>query len=83
MTQSYDYRVCSVQYGRVTFVNGEWLGSAPIGEDTNASLESCPMLWDYLRAAGRDGWELVAATTHQQPQPEAVQDTLYLKRPAW
>jgi hypothetical protein len=81
--QSYDYQVCSVQYGRVTFVNGAWQGSAPIGEDTSASLESCPLVWDYLRAAGRDGWELVATTMQPQAQPDAVQNTLYLKRPSW
>ena len=81
--QSYDYQVCSVQYGRVTFVNGAWQGSAPIGEDTSASLESCPFVWDYLSAAGRDGWELVATTMHPQAQPDAVQNTLYLKRPSW
>lgn len=81
--QSFEYQVCSVQYGRVTFVNGAWQGTAPIGEDTSASLESCPLVWDYLRTAGRDCWELVATTTHPQPQPDAVQDTLYLKRPSW
>ena len=72
-----------MQYGRVTFVNGQWQGTAPIGEDTNASLESCPNVWEYLRAAGRDGWELVGTTTHPQPEAGAVQDTLYLKRPSW
>jgi hypothetical protein len=80
--QSFDYLVCSVQYGRVTFVNGEWQGTAPISEDTSASLGSCPQSWEYLRAAGLDGWELVGTTTHQQSQPDAVQDTLYLKRPS-
>jgi hypothetical protein len=81
--QSYDYQVCSVQYGRVTFVNGAWQGGAPIDADTNASLESCPLVWDYLNAAGRDGWELVGTTATPQPQPDAVQHTLYLKRPSW
>ena len=83
MAQSYDYQVCSVQYGRVTFVNGAWNGRSPMNADTSASLESCPNVWDFLLMAGRDGWELVAAITHPQPQPEAVQDTLYLKRPSW
>lgn len=81
--QGFEYQVCSVQYGRLTFVNGEWQGSAPISEDTNASLDSCPLVWDYLNTAGRDGWELVGTTTHPQLQHDAVQDTLYLKRPAW
>ncbi|MFL6253980.1 MAG: hypothetical protein ACJ74T_03085 [Pyrinomonadaceae bacterium] len=81
--QSFDYQVCSVQYGRVTFVNGVWRGRVPMSEDTSASLESCPNVWDYLQVAGRDGWELVAVVTHAQAQPEAVQDTFYLKRPSW
>jgi hypothetical protein len=83
MAQGYDYQVCSVQYGRVTFVNGAWNGREPLSEDTSAALESCPNVWEYLQTAGRDGWELVAALTHPQPQAEAVQDTLYLKRPSW
>ena len=83
MTQSYDYQVCSVQYGRVTFINGAWNGRAPMTGDTSAALESCPNVWDYLQVAGRDGWELVAVITHPQPQHEAVQDMLYLKLPSW
>lgn len=81
--QSFDYQVCSVQYGRVTFANGVWQGSAPMSADTTASLESCLNVWDYLRDAGRDGWELVSVVTHPQAQPEAVQDMIYLKRPSW
>jgi hypothetical protein len=81
--QRYEYQVCSVQYGRVTFVNGAWHGSVPMGEDTSAALESCPNVWDFLLEAGRDGWELVSAITHPQSQAEAVQDMLYLKRPSW
>ncbi|HEX8119178.1 MAG TPA: hypothetical protein VF521_18010 [Pyrinomonadaceae bacterium] len=81
--QGFEYQVCSVQYGRVTFVNNVWQGGAPIGEDTGAALESCPLVWEYLRAAGLHGWELVGTTSHPQPQPDAVQDTLYLKRPSW
>jgi hypothetical protein len=81
--QSFEYLVCSVQYGRVTFVNGAWRGSAPVSEDTSAALESCPNVWDYLQQAGRDGWELVGTTTSPQSEPGAVQHTLYLKRPSW
>jgi hypothetical protein len=33
---------------------------------------------DYLRLAGDDGWELVAAVTHEQK--DANYDVLYLKR---
>jgi hypothetical protein len=83
MMQSFEYQVCSVQYGRVTFVNGVWRGRVPIGEDTNASLESCPNTWEYLQEAGRDNWELVAVITHPNERPDAAQDMMYLKRPLW
>ena len=83
MSQSYEYQVCNVQYGRVTFVNGAWSGSAPMSEDTGQSLEACPNVWDYLRDAGRDGWELVSVVTHPQELKEAALDVLYLKRPSW
>jgi hypothetical protein len=83
--QNYEYQVCSVQYGRVTFVNGVWRGRVPLSAgDTNVALESCPNTWDYLQEAGRDGWELVAVVTHpNHQQPDAMQDMLYLKRPSW
>jgi hypothetical protein len=83
MAQSYEYQVCNVQYGRVTFVNGTWNGTMPMGSDTSASLESCPNVWDYLQSAGRDGWELVSVITHPQETKEAALDVLYLKRPSW
>ena len=81
--QSFEYQVCSVQYGRVTFVNGVWQGTVPMSADTTASLESCPHVWDYIRDVGRDGWELISVVSHPQAQPEAVQDMVYLKRPSW
>ena len=85
MAQSYEYQVCNAQYGRVTFVNGVWRGRVPLGEgaDTSALLESCPQVWEFLREAGRDGWELVSVVTHPQEKQSDAQDTLYLKRPSW
>jgi hypothetical protein len=82
MPQAYEYLVLSVQYGRVTFVNNDWQGAASAAGETGAAIESCPHVWDYLRAAGRDGWELVAGLSHPQPQHEDVQDVLYLQRPS-
>jgi hypothetical protein len=76
--QRYEYRICSVQYARVTFANGAWQGSVPPTGDQQAALDSCPQVWDYLQEAGRDGWELVAALA-QQPQG-ATMEVLYLKR---
>ena len=81
--QNYEYQVCSVQYGRATFVNGLWRGSVQMSEDTSAALASCPNVWDYLQEAGRDNWELVSVVTHPQERPDAAVDMLYLKRPLW
>ena len=83
--QTYEYRVCNAQYGRVTFVNAAWQGRVPFGEgtDTNTLIESCPNVWEYLQQAGLDGWELVSVITHVREKAADVQDTLYLKRPLW
>ena len=59
MAKSFKYRVCQVQMARVTFVNGHWQGlQIPEDSSTEELYNSCPMVWDYLEAAGRDGWEL-------------------------
>lgn len=80
MAYSVEYRVCTLQLNRVTFVNGEWQGAVdPTIEDPNAALNSCPTAWDYLNQAGRDGWELVAAFD-QPAQEGAHMQTLILKR---
>ena len=73
--QSFEYQVCSVQYGRVTFANGIWQGTTPLGGEN--ALESCPNVWDYLRRAGPDGWELVSVTSGMTPE----QLVAWFKRP--
>ena len=80
MTRSkYEYQVCNVQQARVTFVNGAWQGRVEPNEGSHeAALQSCPATWDYLEAAGYDGWELTAAVAHQTDQ--ASYEVLYLKR---
>ncbi|HEX8178538.1 MAG TPA: hypothetical protein VF525_03240 [Pyrinomonadaceae bacterium] len=80
MAKMYDYRVCQVQQQCVTFTNGEWQGHVPLSEAAGASdpFASCLKVWDYLQRVGPDGWELVAATTHQRP--DASYDMLYLRR---
>ncbi len=75
----FEYQVCNVQYGKVTFVNGGWVGSVdPSQSEQDAALNSCPNVWDYLREAGYDGWELVAVAAQQVDQ--ASYQLLYLKR---
>ncbi len=77
----FSYQVCQQQQNRITFVNGEWTGTIPFGgADADAMLESCPMCWDYLAAAGKGGWELVAVM--QAGSAEARFELLYLKHTA-
>jgi hypothetical protein len=79
MSQQYEYRVCAMQNGRITFVNGEWQGTlSPNTDDPNDALETCPAVWVYLQQAGLEGWELVSALN--QPLPEVQLQTLFLKR---
>lgn len=64
MSKVFKYRVCQTQMARVTFVNGRWQGLQIEHADAEMLYNSCPMVWDYLEAAGRDGWELIVATPH-------------------
>lgn len=78
--QRFEYRVCQLQNSRVTFVNGEWQGSRPMQpQNVNESLQSCSNEWDYLRAAGDDGWELVSVA--QGIGGDTNARILYLRRP--
>ncbi len=79
MARMYDYRVCNVQAGHVTFVNGDWQGHVSLAEAAGASdpFASCPEVWSYLQRVGPDGWELVATVVHTTP--ETSYDVLYLK----
>ena len=61
MNKRFEFRVCQVQSAHVTFVNGEWQGrQAPAADHVDDSLRSCSTEWDFLQAAGDDGWDLVA-----------------------
>jgi hypothetical protein len=78
--KAFEYRVCQAQFSRVTYVNGEWNGHvANTSANAQKALESCPQMWDYLKHAGAEGWELVAVTTRTQEGGQIV-DVLYLRR---
>ena len=84
MAKTFKYRVCQVQMARVTFVNGHWQG-LQVPENSNPAelYNSCPMVWEYLESAGRDGWELVASAAQGSSHaPEGAQTTnlLFLKK---
>lgn len=84
MGKTFKYRVCQVQMARVTFVNGHWQG-LQVPEESNSTelYNSCPMVWDFLDSAGRDGWELVTAaqqgTTFAPDMPNTT-SLLFLKK---
>lgn len=92
MRRQFEYQVCRVNYQRVTFVNDAWQGTAgPESARREADLQSCPVLWDYLQRAGRDGWELVSVVDSQLPSatppsllthgpPPVAYQLLFLKR---
>jgi hypothetical protein len=78
----FKYRVCQTQMARVTFVNGHWQGlQVPEEADPAQLYNSCPMVWEYLESAGRDGWELVtvASQTDGMGGPNAA-NLLFLKK---
>ena len=80
----FEYLVCQTQFSRVTFANGEWQGTVPLDAgDTQAALDSCPQVWDYLQQAGRGGWQLVSAvnsTITNEGATSQVAYQLFLRR---
>jgi len=80
----FEYLVCQTQFSRVTFANGEWQGTIPLNAgDTQAALDSCPQVWDYLQQAGRGGWQLVSAvnsTITNEGATSQVAYQLFLRR---
>lgn len=80
----FEYLVCQTQFSRVTFANGKWQGSVALNSgDSQAALDSCPEVWDYLNEAGRTGWQLIAtanATITNDGQNSQVAYQLFLKR---
>jgi hypothetical protein len=80
----FEYLLCQTQYSRVTFANGEWQGTVALSSgDSQAALDSCPQVWDYLNEAGRVGWQLITAvnaTITHEGQNSQVSNQLFLKR---
>ncbi|HRZ87712.1 MAG TPA: hypothetical protein P5287_07845 [bacterium] len=83
--RQFDYRTCTVQFDRVTFVNGVWVGKVqPAEGNTQNAVLSCPLVHEYLQTAGNDGWELVScyskrAGINQNASDDTTQ-TLFLKK---
>ncbi|MBU1222106.1 hypothetical protein KKF34_18950 [Myxococcota bacterium] len=61
---SFKYKVCQMQFGRITFVNGTWNGKIDYqSDDTEAAINSCPNDYEFLEEQGSDGWELVSVVS--------------------
>ncbi|HEX8890220.1 MAG TPA: hypothetical protein VF779_13770 [Pyrinomonadaceae bacterium] len=84
MSKTYKYRVCQMQMSRVTFVNGLWQGlQVHEGMDQSQLYNSCPMVWEYLDSAGRDGWVLTGAAQQAVTYGSELANTtslLFLKK---
>ena len=84
MAKAFKYRVCQVEMTRVTHVNGQWQGlQVPEVAGSETVFNSCPMVWEYLDAAGRDGWELVTSAGDSSTPREGVSvrfSLLFLKK---
>jgi hypothetical protein len=79
MAKRYEFRVCQVQHARVTFVNGKWQGKmAPTPDHEEQAFKTCPEEWDYLRAAGAEGWDLAGVAGGVGGEANARM--LYLRR---
>ena len=78
--RKFEYLVSQAQFGRVTFENGEWIGT-PIGTG-DPDIESCPEIPDYLNELGAEGWELVSCTVNnvQTSADSTPLEKLFLKR---
>ena len=80
----FEYLVCQTQFGRVTFANGEWQGTVPLSSgDSQAALDSCPQVWDFLNNMGGRGWQLITtvnSTITSDGQNSQLAYQLFLKR---
>ena len=76
MAKRFKYNVCQVQAGHVTYVNGRWQGNQALaGAAMEQLIRTCPVLWEYLNAVGREGWELssvVLQSGHANDPAQAV-----------
>jgi hypothetical protein len=84
VTKTFKYRVCQTQMARVTYVNGQWQGlQVPEVAGADTVFNSCPAVWEYLEAAGREGWELVTAAeyaTSHGAEVSNIVNLLFLKK---
>ena len=85
MAKRFEYRVCQTQGGYITYINGMWQGNQALDTmNIDKLTQSCPAIWEYLNAAGREGWELVGVAPHatvgQGNESSQIVNLLFLKK---
>lgn len=63
MRPAFEYLICQAQEGRITIVNGDYvgrfMGDQAVVEVRERMFDSCPDFCAFLSQVGAEGWELV------------------------
>jgi hypothetical protein len=79
----FEYLICQAQEGRITIVNGEYVGRfmgvQSVGEVRERMFDSCPEFCTFFAKLGAEGWELVCG--YNIVNEHAQYEKLIFKRP--
>ena len=75
--QKWEYMRIEVEKGYVWMVNGKYMGTSKMQQST----EGCPLLFDFLRKIGSEGWEVVSSEDNYATQSGADCYIVIAKRP--
>ena len=80
--KQFEYQVCYGVADRVTFANGTWLGAdIPEAKRKQEDIQTCPLMWEFLRRVGAQGWELITLLeTPAGPKGDQKVRTYFMKR---
>ena len=81
--RSFEYLICNSQNGKITFLNGKYLGRVMgdqnVLEVRERMFDSCPEQFEFLNRLGAEGWEMVNA--YHVATEHGHFDTFVFKRP--
>ena len=75
--QKWEYMRIEVEQGYVWVVNGKYIGTSRMQQ----SSEGCPLLYDFLKKIGSEGWEVVSSDDNYATQNGTECYTVIAKRP--
>jgi hypothetical protein len=73
----WEFMRIEVEQGYVWVVNGEYIGTSKMQQ----SSEGCPILFDFLKKIGSEGWEVVSSVDNYATQNGTQCYTIIAKRP--